>query len=212
MRNKNLIVLGSALLVALLLFGVSRLAGTRALPAPGPDAPSLTADANTPSPAPEPTPAATTAPTPEVTPAPTASVAPALTATPAVTAAPSATPSASEAPSAAVPAGPAKAYLVVTVNNMMYEPIPLTGEGSYTLTQKDIDAVNVIHVTQDSVFMESSTCEGQDCVKQGTVSLENREHRVLGNMIICLPNRVSLELYTPEEAKAMFSADEADAP
>ena len=58
---------------------------------------------------------------------------------------------------------------------------------------------NAIHVTQDSMYMKSATCENQNCIKQGTVNLQNMETRVLGNMIICLPNRVVLELLLPEE-------------
>ena len=227
MRNKNVIVLGSVLIIALLLFGVARLTDTREAPVPGPSAPSLTADAETPAPEAAATPAATAAPAVTVTPAPTAALAatavptatpaPSVTAVPTATAAPTATPAPTTTAdaTAAAPdpsAEAVKAYLVVTVNNMMYQPIPLTRETSYTLTQKDIGAVNVVHVTADSVFMESSTCEGHDCVKQGTVSLENRSQRVLGNMIICLPNKVSLELYTPEEAQDLLSANGADAP
>ena len=209
MRNKNVIVLGSVLIIALLLFGVARLTDTREAPVPGPSAPSLTADAETPAPEAAAPPAATAAPPVTATPAPTAALA--ATAVPTATPAPTATADARAA--APDPSAEAvKAYLVVTVNNMMYQPIPLTRETSYTLTQKDIGAVNVVHVTADSVFMESSTCEGHDCVKQGTVSLENRSQRVLGNMIICLPNKVSLELYTPEEAQDLLSANGADAP
>lgn len=109
--------------------------------------------------------------------------------------APSPTPAAAEESTSAQPA---RAYLLVSVKGVLYEPIPLYSEGSYTVRQTDIDAENVIHVTEDSVYMESSTCENQDCVLQGTVSLENMAERVLGNMIICLPNQVTLELYTPE--------------
>ena len=173
MRNKNLIVLGSVLILTLILFGLAKLTVIVDAPAPQSFAPILTADAETPVPQSE-TSGTTTAP---------------------------------------VSSGePAKAYLVVTVNNMMYLPIPLREDGSFTLTQKDIGAVNVVHVTPDSVFMESSTCEGQDCVKQGMVSLENRHQRVLGNMIICLPNKVVLELYSPEEAQELLSTNEAGAP
>lgn len=93
---------------------------------------------------------------------------------------------------------PAKAFLVVTVQGAMYEPIPLYASGRYTITQGE-DMVNVIEVTPDSVRMLSSSCENQDCVNQGVVSLENRKSRVLQNMVICLPNEVTLELYTPEE-------------
>jgi len=92
---------------------------------------------------------------------------------------------------------PAKAYLIVTVAGAVYEPIPLQEPGRYTITRGD--HVNVIEVTADSVTMAESSCENQDCVLQGTVSLENRSSRVLQNMILCLPNEVMLELYTYDE-------------
>ena len=91
----------------------------------------------------------------------------------------------------------ADAYVVVSVAGMMYEPIPLVEEGRYTIRRGDM--VNVIEVTPTSVKMYESSCDNQDCVQQGTVSLENYKQRVLQNMIICLPNEVMLELYTTEE-------------
>ena len=51
--------------------------------------------------------------------------------------------------------------------------------------------------------MEDSTCENHDCVDQGLVTLENRTDRILSNMIICLPNQVILQLYSPEEVLDM---------
>lgn len=92
------------------------------------------------------------------------------------------------------------AYLLVTVRGVQYEPILLEQEADFTLRQKDTGAVNVIHVTKDSIRMASSTCENQDCVEQGVVSVSNRNQRVLRNMIICLPNEVTLELLSAEEA------------
>lgn len=100
-----------------------------------------------------------------------------------------------------------KAYLVMSVCGMMYEPLPLAGEGSFVIKQ-DENTSNTVHVTPDSVWMEHSTCENQDCVDQGTVSLENMESRVLSNMIICLPNEVVLELHTPETLASTFGAAE----
>ena len=98
-----------------------------------------------------------------------------------------------------------KAWLLVTAGGTTYQPIPLVEEGEYSVIQEETGAKNVIHVTTESVDMKSSTCENQDCVKQGVVSLENRDSRLLGNMIICLPNQVTLELYTTEELIQMLS-------
>lgn len=103
-----------------------------------------------------------------------------------------------------------KAYMLVTVQGVTYQPIPLYEEHDYTIRQQDRE--NIIHVTPDSVCMKSSTCENQDCVQQGTVSLENYKDRILYNMILCLPNQVYLELYTPEELislLAQWSAEDA---
>lgn len=94
------------------------------------------------------------------------------------------------------------AYLVVTVAEEIYEPIALTEPGRYRISRGDY--VNVIEVTENSVWMAESTCDNQDCIYQGTVTLENKSERVLQNMILCLPNEVILELYTYEELLAAY--------
>jgi len=100
---------------------------------------------------------------------------------------------------------PPAAYLLVIARGMMYEPIPLTHEREFTLRQKDQNMENTIHATPDSIQMVHSTCENQDCVEQGLVTLENRATRLLSNMIVCLPNEVRLELLTPEEAEQVLA-------
>lgn len=95
-----------------------------------------------------------------------------------------------------------RAYLVVTVADAVYEPIPLTEPGRYTVTRGE--HINVIEVTEDSVCMAESTCDNQDCIYQGTVTLENKDERVLQHMILCLPNEVILELYTYEELQQLM--------
>ena len=135
---------------------------------------------------------------------------PAVTEAPSATEAPAADAAATEAPAAettdteGLDSRNAEAYLVVSVAGMMYEPIPLVEEGRYSIRRGDL--VNVIEVTPTSIKMHESSCDNQDCVEQGTVSLENYKQRVLQNMIICLPNEVVLELYTTEElAQLMLS-------
>ena len=95
-----------------------------------------------------------------------------------------------------------KAYLVVEVAGTTYEPIFLEEEGRYTITRGDM--INVIAATPDSVYMHSSTCDNQDCVIQGVVSLQNRADRVLQNVIVCLPNEVVLYLYTEDEVRELY--------
>ena len=111
-----------------------------------------------------------------------------------------------------VAAEPAKGYVMVSTATWTgWLPLPEEGEISYPLRQvlpDGTEAENVIHLTPDGVYMEDSTCEGHDCIMQGEVTLENRDERVLSNMIICLPNQVLLQLFTPEELLAMTQADQ----
>lgn len=105
-----------------------------------------------------------------------------------------------EASDASTPATGASLYLLVTADNTTYAPILLDREEVLTLTQGE-DKVNVIHVMPDRVWMESATCDNQDCVEQGEVTAENRKSRVLGNTIVCLPHRVLLEVFTADELR-----------
>ena len=88
--------------------------------------------------------------------------------------------------------------------------LPLPQEGEYTKTIRQTmddgsEYVNVIHVTPTGFWMEESNCEGQDCVDEGEVTLENRRERILGNMVICLPHQLMLYLITREEAVSLLS-------
>ena len=99
-----------------------------------------------------------------------------------------------------------KAYLLITVGNVTYTPIALRQDGNYTIRQDGGAKVNVVHVTTDSVTMASSTCDNQLCVGEGTVTLENKESRILGGYIICLPNGVTLELYSRQEMLELLAS------
>ena len=119
---------------------------------------------------------------------------------------------ADESPEATEAPKPANGYvLVTTATQAGWLPLPEEGELSVPVKQvlpDGTEAENVIHLTPDGVYMEDSTCEGHDCVQQGTVTLDNREERILSNMIICLPNQVTLQLFTPEEVLEMMQGRE----
>lgn len=93
----------------------------------------------------------------------------------------------------------AQAYLRVQVGDQIWDPIPLTDGGEHVITQPD-GKENVVHTTSNGAVMHFSTCHNQSCIQQGEVTLDNRDARVLGSMIICLPNEVILEVLTPAEA------------
>ena len=83
--------------------------------------------------------------------------------------------------------------IVVTVNNQPYAAIPLTEPQTLTITQAD-GSQNVLVITETGAYMESSTCKGHDCIMQGPVTLDNYDLRPNQTFIICLPNKVTVEL------------------
>jgi len=98
-----------------------------------------------------------------------------------------------------------------------YVYIQASGEGRWfelpetehklEITREDTDGseiFNVINLSPEGVFVESASCDNQDCVEQGLVTLENKEERVLRNLIVCLPNEVSVELFSAEEMMQMI--------
>lgn len=109
---------------------------------------------------------------------------------------------------------PARGYVLVSTNSASrWIPLPESGEEAFAVRQtiNGEEVENVIHLTPDGVYMESSTCEGQDCVQQGEVTLENRSERILANFIVCLPQQVTIELYTPEEILQMAAQTRKEA-
>lgn len=203
MSKKNLLILGITLGV-ILLVGLGSLLIPRH-PALAPDAPDA-GEANGP--------ISVVSPSQE-----TMTAEPMASATPEASLQPTEAPQAqgTEEPAAAPQTGSspvedAIAYMLVSVGNTMYRPIPLTEEGEYAIRQNDGAMENIVHVTRDSIAMMSSTCDNQDCVQQGTVSMENREERVLGSFIVCLPNKVTLELLTAKEAADMMTTVATDTP
>jgi len=103
---------------------------------------------------------------------------------------------------------PSIAYALVRIQNAG-GLLPLPTEGEYTRTIRQVaddgtEAINVLHLTTNGIWMEDSNCEGHDCILEGEVTLENREERVLWNMIICLPHQLSVELITREEAVSLL--------
>ncbi len=104
----------------------------------------------------------------------------------------------------------ARGYVLISAATVSgWLPLPEEEDVIYPLRQVIPgigETENVIHLTPEGVYIEEATCENHDCVEQGIVTLENRSSRVLGNMIICLPNQVFLELFTPEEVLEMIQA------
>ena len=103
---------------------------------------------------------------------------------------------------------PSIGYVLVQLQNSAgLLPLPQEDEYTKTIRQKMTDGsemVNVLHITPTGFWMEESNCEGQDCIGEGEVTLENRLERILGNMVICLPHQLVVYLITREEAEKMI--------
>ena len=128
---------------------------------------------------------------PEETAAPEATAEPEKTATPAKDSSPAAQ---AAGPMPRAQTAQVRGYVVLTVGGRQYgDPIAMDREKIITIRQDD-GKVNLVHITPEKVYMESSTCENQDCVGQGEISLDNYDKRILGTYVICLPNNVTIEL------------------
>ena len=193
----NVLIVTALLLIVAVLMVVLRRNAPANVDANAPLLPLTATDA--PTEAPTETELATSTPeaaaTPEITAAPEATAAPEVTDVPEATA----TPDLSQV----------KAFLVVTVGDKTYQPIPLTEEGYYRFRHGD--CINIVHVTPTSIDMHEANCDNQDCVEQGEVTLENKDTRILGNMIICLPNQVTLQLYSRDELIDWLTTVQEDA-
>lgn len=126
--------------------------------------------------------------------------APAASADPAETPDPAAT----DAPPAEKLELIAKGYVCITVSGeSRWFELPTEEDVSMTLSREEM--VNVIRLSTEGVVMHSSTCDNQACVEQGWVTLENKDKRVLQNMILCLPHEISIELYSQEEMAQLLA-------
>lgn len=87
--------------------------------------------------------------------------------------------------------------VIIRVDDREYLRVPLSQPQTVTIEQAD-GSVNVVEITARGAVMKSSTCHNQLCVHMGEVTVDNWEFRPNGAFIICLPNRVSVELAVKE--------------
>ena len=87
--------------------------------------------------------------------------------------------------------------VIITVGGIEYARVPLTKPQTVTVRQATGE-VNVVEITDRGAVMVSSTCKNQQCVHMGAVTLDNWEFRPNQTFIVCLPNRVTVELAVKE--------------
>lgn len=94
----------------------------------------------------------------------------------------------------------------VYVDGKLYCTQPLQAGKSITITQQD-GSTNVIRMLSNGFYMESSTCFNQVCIHQGEVTVDNWRTRALGTQVLCLPNRVTVELALEDASSAQDAPD-----
>ena len=87
----------------------------------------------------------------------------------------------------------------VLVDGKTYAEQPLRQGECIRVYQPD-GCENVIMMTGNGFYMQSASCRNQDCVHQGAVTEDNYMLRVLGTSIICIPNRVEVQLILSDDA------------
>jgi len=91
-----------------------------------------------------------------------------------------------------------RGHVVITVGNRQYgDPIPMDREKIITIKQEN-GQINKVHITPEGAWMEYSTCDNQDCVGQGHITMDNYKTRILSTFVICLPNNVTVEMVPVE--------------
>lgn len=90
-------------------------------------------------------------------------------------------------------AGRGKGSVRVYVGEELYEEASLYADRTIVIEQED-GCRNEVRIEDGKVYMAFSTCENQNCVHQGEMTPDNIASRALSNWIICLPNRVTVEL------------------
>lgn len=91
-------------------------------------------------------------------------------------------------------AGTAKIY----VGDTLLKEVSLDEDQVVEIDQGS-GVINHVMVKDGSIFMADASCPDQQCVHQGPMNPDNYEQRGLYNWIVCLPNRVVVELQLEDE-------------
>ncbi|MDD3409754.1 MAG: NusG domain II-containing protein [Eubacteriales bacterium] len=88
-------------------------------------------------------------------------------------------------------------YLRVVVQGEEQQRVALTESREITIDQDD-GGHNVVEIFPGGFRMKEANCKNQDCVHQSEVTLSSMGERALYNQVVCLPNKVVLELVTED--------------
>ncbi|MBN2286022.1 MAG: NusG domain II-containing protein [Tissierellales bacterium] len=78
-------------------------------------------------------------------------------------------------------------YIVITVDNEIFRTYSIDKKLNEEIEIKTKHGINIVHIEDGFVYMESSTCRDQICVLHGKICRP-------GEMIVCLPNKIVIEV------------------
>ena len=95
-----------------------------------------------------------------------------------------------------------------------FQPVPLIEEleGQQLRIKISETDYNIIEVGKNRFDMYEASCPDQVCITEGEVTLADRETRLLGSYIICMPNGLVLEMRSAEELLELLDTSDAQAP
>ncbi len=88
--------------------------------------------------------------------------------------------------------------VIINVNGEEYETLELKENINEIIKIEEGLGVNEICINKGQVYMNHSNCTDKVCMSQGKI-------RKIGESIVCLPNRVFIEIKGDEEAESILS-------
>ena len=88
--------------------------------------------------------------------------------------------------------------VIISVNGEEYESLELKENLNKIIKIEEGLGVNEICINKGQVYMNHSNCTDKVCMKQGKISR-------IGESIVCLPNRVFIEIKGDEEGEFILS-------
>ncbi|GAA0119635.1 NusG domain II-containing protein [Clostridium perfringens] len=88
--------------------------------------------------------------------------------------------------------------VIINVNGEEYETLELKENINEIIKIEEGLGVNEICINKGQVYMNHSNCTDKVCMRQGKISR-------IGESIVCLPNRVFIEIKGDEEGECILS-------
>ena len=88
--------------------------------------------------------------------------------------------------------------VIINVNGEEYESLELKENLNKIIKIEEGLGVNEIYINKGQVYMNNSNCTDKVCMRQGKISK-------IGESIVCLPNRVFIEIKGDEEGECILS-------